>query len=207
MTFLPIRTRQVQIAMTSLALAPYHLRALAFLLDTMLVLLFGLFFLNSYFLPENFPGVQEALGQKFQDYAVIIHEKSITESARIDFQLNPKEQECVQFIATFIFFIFWFYGALSKICLKGSSLGKLIFCLQVVSLKNFEPLSPWDAIFRSGIKSMTLWMYFPFLIIDYLFPLFNQKKQSIHDMICQTLVIVSDKAFTLRDEGEDAESL
>lgn len=207
MHFLPIKHRKLSIEVSSIVLAPYFSRFLAFLLDMTLAIVFGVFCLKVYFLPENFPGLQQVLSEKMTVYLNTLQTTSTTEAFVFDLKLTTQEQEGIHFIATFIFFVVWFYNALNEIFLKGSSLGKRVFQLQVVSSLNFEPLRIGDTILRAGLKTITLLIYFPILCIDYLLPLFNQKKQTLHDMICRTVVIVQPVLSENGEKNTDTDDL
>jgi len=66
----------------------------------------------------------------------------------------------------------------------GQTLGKMVFGLEVISLKK-EKLTWGDVLFRELIGryiSKTIW-------IGYLIVAFTRKKQGLHDLFCDTSVI------------------
>lgn len=196
----PIKNRTLSVERFPVDVAPYGRRAVAFLLDFALVMMIAIFCLDRFILPENFPGIQEAMFIKASHYVDAVQMAKVKGEAIPILELEPKEQEAAAFVMAFLFFLFWMYSATSEALLKGASLGKRVFRLQVVGMYTFEPLGLFETLLRGGVKSITLMAYFPLLAIDYLVPLFNRRRQSLHDMICRSLVIVEPYHPELEEE-------
>ncbi len=180
-------------------MAPYSLRMMAFLLDLTLILAIAFFCLNAFILPETFPGVQETLQKQYLEY---INACKLAIAQGQDWPLpkeDPALQEPMNFIAGFIFFSFWVYTILSELFLKGSSLGKRVFKLQVVGMYSFEPLGFFETFLRAAFKGLSLFAYGPWLWVDYLIPVFNKKRQSFHDIFSRSLVIVEPRLLAEKE--------
>ena len=183
----------------AIEIAPYWQRACAFILDVVLVSALASLCLNKFILPEKFPGALDAMTLYVQQLAQAVQSKTSIEEIKV----APNVQEAAVFVQAFLYFLFWTYFASSEILLKGSSLGKRVFRLQVVNMYTAKPLGLFEVLVRSGIKGLTLLTYFPILAIDYIVPLFNSQRQSLHDMLSRSLVIVQTK----EDEDEEDEEL
>lgn len=95
--------------------------------------------------------------------------------------------------ATLMLVLFKFYGAYYFVTiaygtllegLKGATLGKMALSLKVLGADESE-LSMLQALGRNVSKQFVS----GFLFISFFFPLFTQRKQTLHDMIASTIVI------------------
>jgi hypothetical protein len=85
---------------------------------------------------------------------------------------------------------FWLYFALGEAFFAGSSLGKRICRIRSVSTVTLGTPPIMSGIVRGGLKTLTLYLFFPLGLIATLATLFfNKRRQMGHDMMSRTAVI------------------
>ena len=94
----------------------------------------------------------------------------------------------VTYAQSLIFFIFWFYFAVSEALFSGYTFGKSICRLRTISVVTMKKPSILSAIARGGLKSLALLSPL-FLLATMIVLHFNQRRQMGHDVLCRTAVI------------------
>lgn len=85
---------------------------------------------------------------------------------------------------------FWLYFALGEAFFAGSSLGKRICRIRSVSTVTLSNPPIMAGIVRGGLKTLTLYLFFPLGMIATLTVLFfNKRRQMGHDLMSRTVVI------------------
>ena len=85
---------------------------------------------------------------------------------------------------------FWLYFSLGEAFFAGSSLGKRICRIRSVSTVTLGKPPIMTGIVRGGMKTLTLYFFFPIGMIATLVTLFfNKRHQMGHDMMSRTAVI------------------
>jgi len=84
----------------------------------------------------------------------------------------------------------WLYFALGEAFFGGSSLGKRICRIRSVSTVTLGAPPLMAGIVRGGLKTLTLYLFFPLAMIATLAALFfNKRRQMGHDLMSRTVVI------------------
>ena len=90
---------------------------------------------------------------------------------------------------------FWFYFAFGEAFFAGSSLGKRICRIRSVSTVTLGPLPILSGIVRGGLKTLTIFFFFPVGMIATLATLlFNKRGQMAHDLMSRSAVIDEKRA-------------
>lgn len=106
--------------------------------------------------------------------------------------LSP-EAEKGFFISQFVFiFSIWIYFVLSEGLTRGSSLGKSVFGLRVISMRGTAPNGTELAI-RATIKAICF-MPLVLLLLNVIVMLLNRQRRAAHDVLANTLVVESHAA-------------
>lgn len=154
-------------------------RALAFALDVILILLLQMLVITRWIQPVFFA----------DETATIIAELENADMASIQaIAENPDYEEMNAAISLFMIFSLWAYFFLSERLSRGSSLGKRVFGLYTISLRDAGALSIGQSLLRSGMKAICLFGLFPVLLVNYFIFLFTAHKQAGHDLLFKTLV-------------------
>lgn len=165
------------------------MRVAAFALDVILALAIIFLLLNKVFLPMHYgPELKEINGALTQ-YSTAIEMAHQNKTPAPTFTLSDDAQGMLDFTRTFIVGGFWIYFFLNSLCTQGSSLGKRVFRLKVISTQTFESLGIFDSAVRSGLKSITLCVFFPLLMVSYVIAFFNTRRLAGHDYLCKSIVI------------------
>ncbi len=73
-------------------------------------------------------------------------------------------------------FFVWFYG---------STLGKMLFKIRVISINTFEKPNFFEAFLRANLRIISEW----FFSLGFIWAYFNPLKQTFHGKIAKTLVV------------------
>ena len=169
--------------------ASIGLRGLAFLLDFVLISAVGSIIIWKITLPQSHPAAFTELTEWTQaivtwwgDRATAVDttlpepSKNLTEALTI---ANELQLLC-----------FWLYFSLGEAFFAGSSLGKRICRIRSVSTVTLSKPPIMAGIVRGGLKTLTLYFFFPIAMIATLVTLFfNKRRQMGHDMMSRTAVI------------------
>ena len=169
--------------------ASIGLRGLAFLLDFILISAVASIIIWKIALPQSHPAAftelsewTQALVTWYSDRATSIDApfpepgKNLTEALTI---ANELQMLC-----------FWLYFSVGEAFFGGSSLGKRICRIRSVSTVTLSKPPIMAGIVRGGLKTLTLYFFFPIGMIATLVTLFfNKRRQMGHDMMSRTAVI------------------
>lgn len=180
------------------SIARLKYRVFAFILDFLLVFNLAMVFIMLYLLPEKYPGRMQALQEQVHDY-VQVEEKV----SSFNFKFDQKDLAMFADCQNMMMFIYWLYFLISDVFGNGSSLGKRVFRLRVVS-KSAQALNIMDYSLRAAIKALSLAWLFPLLLVNYFWIFFNKKRQAGHDLVARSIVIEDDLyALKLKEKEED----
>ena len=169
--------------------ASIGLRSLAFFLDFILISAVASIIIWKIALPQSHPAAfteltewTQAVGSWWGDRATAVDaplpepSKNLAEALII---ANELQMLC-----------FWLYFALGEAFFAGSSLGKRICRIRSVSTATLGKPPIMAGIIRGGLKTLTLYFFFPIAMIATLVTLFfNKRRQMGHDMMSRTAVI------------------
>lgn len=180
-------------------LAAHWKRIIAFLLDVVLVTLIALVITFQFWLPNNYP-------ESWSTFMDKVETLQSSEESLQGMELTAQEQDMFIYGEMVILLVFWFYFFGSELLFKGSSLGKKVFQLRVVSWQRQETLNFWESMIRAFAKTVTLLVLFPFLQVSYLLAFFTRKRQAGHDYICRSCVIEDFSLENIDTSGEGSSS-
>jgi len=169
--------------------ASIRLRALAFLLDFILITAVGSVIIWKVALPQSHPA---ALTEYLEySHAILDWAKAVPSDPDL---VMPKPSrslaEAITLANELQMLCFWVYFAFSEALFKGASLGKRICRIRSVSTVTLSPPSIMSGIVRGCLKTLTIYLFFPIGMIATLVALrFNKRKQMGHDLLSRTAVI------------------
>ena len=169
--------------------ASIGLRSLAFFLDFILISAVASIIIWKIALPQSHPAAfteltewTQAVGTWWGDRATAVDaplpepSKNLAEALII---ANELQMLC-----------FWLYFALGEAFFAGSSLGKRICRIRSVSTVTLDKPPIMAGIIRGGLKTLTIYFFFPIGMIATLITLFfNKRRQMGHDMMSRTAVV------------------
>lgn len=170
-------------------LANIWLRALAFILDFILISAIASIIIWKVVLPKSHPS---AFGELIEwSRAVITWYEEPNNSSKTTLPKPSKNLGSALTVANEIQLIsFWLYFALGESFFSGSSLGKRICRIRSVSTINLSSPPIMTGLVRGGLKTLTLFLFFPIGMIATLATVFfNKRRQMGHDLLCKTAVI------------------
>jgi len=169
--------------------ASIRLRAFAFLLDFILISAVASVIIWKIALPQSHPAAFTELTEWTQTVITWYSEKATT--AEIAFPEPSKNLASALAVANELQMLcFWLYFALGEAFFAGSSLGKRICRIRSVSTVTLGAPPIMSGIVRGGLKTLTLYLFFPFGMIATIAALFfNKRRQMGHDMMSRTAVI------------------
>lgn len=165
------------------------MRVAAFILDVVLALAIIFLLLNKVFLPIHYGPELKEINGALRQYSSDLETARQNQTPAPTFELSDNAQDMIDFTRTFIVGGFWIYFFFNSLFTRGSSLGKRVFRLRVISTQTFEPLGIFDSAVRSGLKSITLCVLFPLLMFSYVIAFFNARRLAGHDYLCRSIVI------------------
>jgi len=96
--------------------------------------------------------------------------------------------QAVQTVTMLLTAVIWLYFVFSEAMTKGSSLGKSVFGLRVMSMRGTPP-TPLEMGVRASIKALCFLLPPIFLLMNILLLLLHRQRRSAHDFLAQTLVV------------------
>lgn len=166
--------------------AKLSLRALALVLDGILVIAVASIIIWKLVLPQSHPA---AFGE------LLKWSQALTDwyqSGAADAMPEPSKTllPALSLANEIQLLICWLYFALGEAFFAGSSLGKRICRIRSVSTVTLEPPPMLAGIIRGGLKTITLFWLFPLAFAASLLALmFNQRRQLGHDLCARTVVV------------------
>ncbi|GHB92933.1 RDD family protein [Cerasicoccus arenae] len=156
------------------------MRVFCALLDFTIILLLTSFLVSKVFWPQMYPDAWPALLEWNEEVAATYPNYS-----------EPPEaaKEGVGFAQAVCAMVAWIYFYASETITRGSSLGKSVFGLRVISLKRGTYPHPLEIGVRASVKSTCFLLPFPLLFISLFLLLLHRQRRSAHDLLAHTIVI------------------
>lgn len=171
--------------------AKFPLRALALLLDGILMTAVASVIIWKVALPQSHPGAFGEYMQWSQEAATWFF--SWLEDFTLDTPFPQPSKQLARALAVaneLQLFIFWLYFAIGEAFFRGSSLGKRICRIRSVSTVTLGPPPVFAGIVRGGLKTVTLFWLFPLAFAATFIALFfNKRRQLGHDLCARTTVV------------------
>ena len=165
------------------------LRALAFILDFILITAVGSVIIWKITLPQSHPAAFSELAQWSESLIDWYADKENRPEATLP---DPsKSLRRALAVANEIQLLsFWIYFAIGEAFFAGSSLGKRICRIRSVSTVNLSFPPIMAGVVRGGLKTLTIYLFFPLGLLATLATLFfNKRSQMGHDLMSRTVVI------------------
>lgn len=167
--------------------AKFSLRALALVLDCILMTAVASLIIWKIALPQSHPG---AFGELMQWSQQVVN---WLESGGSGTAIPEPDKQLAGALAVaneLQLLIFWLYFAIGEAFFAGSSLGKRICRIRSVSTVNLGPPPVFAGIVRGGLKTVTLFWLFPIAFAaTFLALFFNNRRQLGHDLCARTAVV------------------
>lgn len=167
--------------------AKFSLRALALMLDCILMTAVASLIIWKIALPQSHPG---AFGELMQWSQQVVN---WLESGGSGTAIPEPDKQLAGALAVaneLQLLIFWLYFAIGEAFFAGSSLGKRICRIRSVSTVNLGPPPVFAGIVRGGLKTVTLFWLFPIAFAaTFLALFFNNRRQLGHDLCARTAVV------------------
>lgn len=170
------------------------LRAFAFLLDFVLISAVASLLIWKMVLPQTHPAAFTELTEWTSAIMVWVNERSVAPETPMP-EPSRSLQEALKRANELQLLCFWFYFAFGEAFFNGSSLGKRICRIRSLSTVTLGRLPILTGIVRGGLKTLTIFFFFPIGMIATLAPLlFNKRKQLGHDLMSRSAVVDEKKA-------------
>lgn len=174
--------------------ASVWLRAFAFLLDFVLISAVASILIWKIVLPQSHPTAFAELTEWTSAIMAWVNERSVDADTAMpepsrNLEAALKRANELQLLC------FWLYFALGEAFFAGSSLGKRICRIRSVSAVTLGSLPILSGIVRGGLKTLTIFFFFPIGMIATLATLFfNNRRQMGHDLMSRSVVVDEKKA-------------
>ena len=167
--------------------AKFTLRALALLLDGILVTAVASVIIWKLVLPQSHPGAFGELMQWSQELVDWVKNPSV--GATIP-EPSKTLLPALSVANELQLLICWLYFAIGEAFFAGSSLGKRICRIRSVSTVTLDPPPILAGITRGGLKAISLFWLFPLVFAaSFLTLFFNKRRQLAHDLCTRTAVV------------------
>jgi uncharacterized RDD family membrane protein YckC len=169
--------------------ARLSLRALAFLLDFVLITAVASLVIWKMVLPSSHPGAFYELTVWSEELVEWVGTRD--QATPVDMPQPSEELKEALGVANEIqLLFFWFYFAIGEAFFAGSSLGKRICRIRSVSLITLGAPPVLAGIVRGGLKAITIFWIFPVMLVATFSALFfNKRRQLGHDLFSRTAVV------------------
>lgn len=169
--------------------ASISLRGLAFFLDFILISAVASILIWKIALPQSHPAAFTELTEWTQAVITWYGDRATEIDAPIP-EPSRNLAEALTIANELQMLCFWLYFALGEAFFAGSSLGKRICRIRSVSTVTLGKPPIMAGIIRGGLKTLTLYLFFPIGMTATLVTLFfNKRRQMGHDMMSRTAVI------------------
>ena len=176
------------------------LRALAFILDFVLVSAVGSVIVWKFTLPQSHPTAFSELTQWSESVITWYTDREYSTETPLPDPSKSLKQALAE-ANEIQLLIFWLYFAIGEAFFAGSSLGKRICCICSVSTVNLSSPPIMAGIVRGGLKTLTIYLFFPLGMLATLATLcFNKRGQMGHDLISRT-VVIDEKYLDLQNKS------
>lgn len=164
-------------------------RLLAILSDLTLVFLLALFIIGKLWMPRYYADALFQFRILWETYASQLNAGQFSEFLK-QVSNNANIMNMFASVDHLLLIITWSYFTVNALIFRGGSLGKQIFNLRVLKVTDGLPLSPMDCFLRSGILTLLLLSFWPFLMcFNLCFMCVDVMHRGIHDRICKTYVL------------------
>ncbi|MFQ3224804.1 MAG: putative RDD family membrane protein YckC [Lentimonas sp.] len=165
------------------------IRALAFLMDFVLLTALATFIIWKIAMPQEHPGAFAEFNEWTQELVVWFSEDGMQTGADQP-QWSDNLIEALTYARDLQLLIFWLYFAIGEAFFAGSSLGKRACRLRSISTVTMGTPPIMAGVVRGGLKTLTLFLAFPIALLATLGTLFfNKRRQMGHDLLSRTAVI------------------
>ena len=169
--------------------ASIGLRGLAFFLDFVLISAVASIIIWKIVLPQSHPAAFSELMEWTQAVVTWYGDQATAINASLP-EPSKNLAEALTIANELQMLCFWLYFALGEAFFAGSSLGKRICRIRSVSTVTLGKPPIMAGITRGGLKTLTIYFFFPIGMIATLVTLlFNKRRQMGHDMMTRTAVI------------------
>ena len=169
--------------------ASIGLRGLAFLLDFILISAVGSIIIWKIALPQSHPAAFTELTEWAQALVTWWGDRDTAIDAPLP-EPSKSLAEAIAIANELQMLCFWLYFSLGEAFFAGSSLGKRICRIRSISTVTLDKPPIMAGIIRGGLKTLTIFFFFPIGMIATLVTLFfNKRHQMGHDMMSRTAVI------------------
>lgn len=169
------------------------LRSLAFIAD-ILLLFVVIITVNQFILTQAFP-------EGTSDFTQYVEEYGARQQDGPEPALTDEAERYIRAFYAFTILLIWLYFSSLEILTKGSSLGKLIFRIYAVREDGGE-LSVGATLLRSITKTITLLIFPPFLLFNYLLAFLNRRRKAGHDFLARSRVVVRPQPSSATDPSK-----
>ncbi len=164
--------------------ARLSLRAIALLMDAVVLFLVANFIILKIVWPEAHPGAIAEYTAWFEAFTRNLANKEPLPA------MNPSLLDALSDAYSIQIIVSWVYFAIGESLFNGASLGKRTFRLRTVGTVTLGPATFFTGIFRAGLKTFLLFYLFPLLLIGNLIVMrFNKRGQAGHDLLSRTAVV------------------
>ena len=169
--------------------ARFGIRALAFLMDFVLLTALATFIIWKVAMPQEHPGAFAEFNEWSQQIVAWFSEGG-RQAGAVQPQWSDDLSEALIYARDLQLLIFWLYFAIGEAFFAGSSLGKRACRLRSISTVTMSTPPVMAGIVRGGLKTLTLFLAFPIALLATLGALFfNKRRQMGHDLLSRTAVI------------------
>lgn len=167
--------------------ARFSLRALALVLDFVLMTAVASIIIWKIALPQSHPG---AFGDLMQWSEQVMNWLENHGANEVIPAPSKELAEALSIANELQLILFWLYFAIGEAFFAGSSLGKRICRIRSVSTITLGAPPILSGIIRGGLKTVTLFWLFPVAFAATFFALFfNKRRQLGHDLCARTAVV------------------
>ncbi|MFP4166550.1 MAG: RDD family protein [Opitutales bacterium] len=177
--------------------ARIRLRALAFILDFILVTAIASVIIWKIVLPRTHPAALNEMNEWTEAFVASFDDQSGAESSELP-GMSESLKEALTYARDMQLLIFWIYFAVGEAFFAGSSLGKRACRLRTISTVTLDKPPVLSGVVRGGLKTVALFFIFPLAFLATIGALFfNKRRQTGHDLLSRTAVI--DEKFVKTD--------
>jgi uncharacterized RDD family membrane protein YckC len=174
------------------------IRVLAFSFDYAMAMAVFMLLLTRLLLPIAHPGFLDAFNVFVESRSEMDPNRPFEEMMQEQLVFQETHEQAFSDSMFLYIVVIWLYFSLSDLFMRGSTLGKKIFKLQVICLKTLTPPGGTTILLRNCLKTLSITIIFPILlIINLIYPIFNRRRQAGHDAIAKTIVIHAQNAQQL----------
>ena len=184
----PIRENMLQVYPANLGF-----RAVAFILDCVMVGAVFYLVTTTILYPFFHPGFTSALREFMEEQQHLPADTGFREMMETQLEFQLEHQNAIAETQFLYIVVLWVYFAMSEILMRGSTLGKKIFKLQTIDLKTLKRPTGKVILIRNCLKTISMTILFPLLLVNFIIPFFNRFRLAGHDLITKTMTTYEHK--------------